>query len=704
MYQIPRTNMKSTMTRLLRVATLALGVGLAATWVADVQAQSGNWDPYVHSVIISPAPLLPLEFNGTGVCSLKPGNNGGTPLPLGSPGNPTDLMTVQISLANGVPNVANPLDPIDALNALGGPGKDYWTWTYTVATRTFYGIQRLVIPAYTAEEVTVQYKVTENTFLAANPLVFNGLNVNISPPGYTNPQTTDNDKASSYTYVAAKDYGDDPISYGEALHNVDVTRDGNNYTTKFFWLGPFTAGPPATPTGHLDAEPANQASADAMGDDNNTAGGLYGLAQDDEDGVVFPVMIPGTTVSITVSWNFPATANPTVTARPYANLTAWIDWNGDGVFDDGANPANNEVITHTAVWDDDLGDYTWVQNTSSGLIVPQRRSTGSKVLNVTVPVGAVTDRPIFARFRVATDVKLPPTGMAGNGEVEDYQIGLGLPPVAVNDEKLNNPTGTPVTVTALGNDSATSPKTLNPASVQIVGTPNPGAPLVVPGEGTWTVNTTTGEITFTPETGFTGDPTPIHYTVKDTAGLTSNTATVTITYGSPTAARLAYFKAVSIDGGPVQLAWGTLVETGALGFHVDRSTPGGDWERITSKLVAASGGFQQPQTYFWVDDRASLSPDLTYRLSEIDLRGTEVVLAEATVQAGMTAGIAVRSEGLSLNLRGSPNDTVTVESAPAVHGPWTPMHTVTLDGLGSGKLNLEIDTTLPLQFYRILSE
>jgi CshA-type fibril repeat protein len=43
----------------------------------------------------------------------------------------------------------------------------------------------------------------------------------------------------------------------------------------------------------------------------------------------------------------------------------------------------------------------------------------------------------------------------------------------------------------------------------IVGAPGDGKELVVSGEGTWTVDPVTGAITFTPETGFTGNPTPI---------------------------------------------------------------------------------------------------------------------------------------------------------------------------------------------------
>ena len=53
-------------------------------------------------------------------------------------------------------------------------------------------------------------------------------------------------------------------------------------------------------------------------------------------------------------------------------------------------------------------------------------------------------------------------------------------------------------------------------------------PLVVPGEGTWSVNTTTGAIIFTPVDGYSGDPTPIRYTVADDQGNRSNEATVTV--------------------------------------------------------------------------------------------------------------------------------------------------------------------------------
>ena len=85
-----------------------------------------------------------------------------------------------------------------------------------------------------------------------------------------------------------------------------------------------------------------------------------------------------------------------------------------------------------------------------------------------------------------------------------------------------------MTVDVLGND--TTGDNVDPTTVQIVGTANPGDDLVVSGEGTWSVNPTTGEITFTPEAGFTGDPTDITYTVDDDEGNTSNPANVNIEF------------------------------------------------------------------------------------------------------------------------------------------------------------------------------
>ncbi|GIG28980.1 Ig-like domain-containing protein [Cellulomonas marina] len=103
-------------------------------------------------------------------------------------------------------------------------------------------------------------------------------------------------------------------------------------------------------------------------------------------------------------------------------------------------------------------------------------------------------------------------------------------PTAADDQDLDNAPGTPVTVDVLENDSTT----LVPGTVELLtpGTGTPTTTLVVPGEGTWTVDPATGAVTFTPEDGFEGDPTPVTYRAEDEDGQPAQ-ATVTITYVEP---------------------------------------------------------------------------------------------------------------------------------------------------------------------------
>jgi VCBS repeat-containing protein/CshA-type fibril repeat protein len=118
-------------------------------------------------------------------------------------------------------------------------------------------------------------------------------------------------------------------------------------------------------------------------------------------------------------------------------------------------------------------------------------------------------------------------------------------PVAVNDTRIGV-SGQPVIINVLSNDSDPE-NDINPATVKIVGTANAGDSLVVAGQGTWSVNPSTGAITFTPIAGFTADPTPISYTVQDKTGLTSNPATVTVDYPQ-TAPTAVNDSAVGVSG------------------------------------------------------------------------------------------------------------------------------------------------------------
>ena len=112
-------------------------------------------------------------------------------------------------------------------------------------------------------------------------------------------------------------------------------------------------------------------------------------------------------------------------------------------------------------------------------------------------------------------------------------------PVAEDDSVLGVTVGTAVTLDVLGNDP--SGADLDPTTVMITD-PATGLPvtsLVVPGEGTWDVDPATGEITFTPESGFEGNPTIIDYTVDTVDGETVGSTCLLYTSPSPRDATLS---------------------------------------------------------------------------------------------------------------------------------------------------------------------
>ncbi|MBP6410608.1 MAG: DUF11 domain-containing protein, partial [Pseudarcicella sp.] len=83
----------------------------------------------------------------------------------------------------------------------------------------------------------------------------------------------------------------------------------------------------------------------------------------------------------------------------------------------------------------------------------------------------------------------------------------------------------------LGDSTQTSPAQVTVNLIAPAGGTVSGNVVTVPGEGSWTYNTTTGIITFDPVAGFTKDPTPIKYIITEiSTGLISDTATVSAQY------------------------------------------------------------------------------------------------------------------------------------------------------------------------------
>ena len=160
--------------------------------------------------------------------------------------------------------------------------------------------------------------------------------------------------------VALIDYGDAPDSYGTLL-----TSDGaRHYVVP---NGPVLGA-------DVDAEADGQPNADATGDDL-----LDG--NNDNNGAVFATdLVAGREAQVKV------------TGTAGARLDAWIDWNGNGVFDAGERIVDSLVLTGAA-----------------------------DTLTFTVPPDAV-EGDTYARFRVSSAGGLSPTGLAADGEVEDYLV------------------------------------------------------------------------------------------------------------------------------------------------------------------------------------------------------------------------------------------------------------------------------------------
>lgn len=164
------------------------------------------------------------------------------------------------------------------------------------------------------------------------------------------------------------------------------------------------------------------------------------------------------------------------------------------------------------------------------------------------------------------------TGTDGGDHVA-FLFGLDVPPNAVDDEDLGNPTG-PVTLSVLDNDEPNAD--LDPATIQFAGTANPGDPLVS-AEGTWSVDGGTGIVTFTPAPNFLGNPTPVGYTVDDIFGRTSDEATITITYAGET---FTVAGCTELNG----------IEFNQLGFANGRVPSGGTPTNYTIPNAGVVGG------------------------------------------------------------------------------------------------------------------
>ncbi len=170
------------------------------------------------------------------------------------------------------------------------------------------------------------------------------------------------------------------------LPDTSTTTDNSDYQTLQENNGPVHVIIPGLSLGAtVDTEPNGQPLNDALGDG------------EDEDGLtIFSTLDlkPGITFRLPLS--------VTNTTTDTAHVEAWIDWNGDGDFDDA-----NEMVA-------DLKDAT--------------DGNFPSLLSITVPANATTGL-IGLRIRISNTDNMTPYGFASTGEIEDYLIGIQCPSI-----------------------------------------------------------------------------------------------------------------------------------------------------------------------------------------------------------------------------------------------------------------------------------
>uniref|UniRef100_UPI001F5A8967 Ig-like domain-containing protein n=1 Tax=Luteimonas aquatica TaxID=450364 RepID=UPI001F5A8967 len=264
----------------------------------------------------------------------------------------------------------------------------------------------------------------------------------------------------------------------------------------------------------------------------------------------------------------PVCATATVTVTVAANVVTAVD-------DTATTPAN--VPVEISILDNDT--VTGAPLDPASVTITQQPANGTVTVDENGKVVYTPNRNFIGTDTFTYQVcdTSTPTPVCDTATVTVTVT--GQPPVANPDpDSGTGAPGQPVVVNVLANDTDPD-NNIDPSTVKIVGAPGDGKTLVVPGEGTWTVNPD-GTITFTPEPDFIGKTKPIQYTVTDTTGLVSNPAEVFIEIKSK--ARIHVIKTaaprdvkigdlvrytVSMENtGETDLIDGVLVDTPPAGF------------------------------------------------------------------------------------------------------------------------------------------
>jgi len=401
--------------------------------------------------------------------------------------NPTTIavLTNDSDIENDINITSIALVGADANNKIVVPNEGTWS------VNTLNEIVFTPLSTFTGDPTPVKYNITDKTGLISNEATVT----------VDYPQTATSSSEDNVTAVSGS-----PIVIDVLANDTDTENDTDPTSVKI--IDPTTKNQVTTLTvpneGTWSVDPATG---------KITFSPVAGFTGDP------------TPISYVVSDTTGNTSNPVAVNIDYPQTAPVAkDDNATAVT---RTPTTISVLTNDTDIENDINitSIALVGADANNEIVVQNEGTWSvNTLNeiVFTPLSTFTGDPAPINYTV-TDK----TGLISN----EATVTVDYPQTATSssEDNVTAVSGNPITIDVLANDSDDENDT-DPTTVKIMDGTNPVTTLTVPNEGTWKVNPTTGEITFTPEAGFTGDPTPISYVVSDTTGNISNPVAVNIDY------------------------------------------------------------------------------------------------------------------------------------------------------------------------------
>ncbi|MBP2281023.1 CshA-type fibril repeat protein/VCBS repeat-containing protein [Psychrobacter sp. PL19] len=225
-------------------------------------------------------------------------------------------------------------------------------------------------------------------------------------------------------------------------------------------------------------------------------------------------------------------------------------------------------------------------------------------------------------------------------------------PVAVDDTKTGI-SGQPLVIRVLDNDSDLE-NNIDATRVRLID-PNTGtqvSSITVANEGVWTISSVTGEVTFTPKTGFTSDPTPVKYVVSDLNGLQSNPALITLNYPNITPVAQPDTKSLIEDSGAATVTGNVLTNDNLGNTPIQKIVWGSETANYGSVTKNSDG------TYSYTLNNSNSSVQALAQEQKV----TEIFNYTITDQDGQTS-----TSSLTITITGT-NDRPTITNGATATG------------------------------------